>query len=147
MAAKAKAKQKGMTLIEVMIASVILFIAIGTISGAHVILNHYQRLAQADYAVILNQHSLVDYFQYQLEQGVLSGEYRSGNYLYKWNAEVDAESGALSTWDPESGGQGGYNYFGKLTLYRIEFFSESSSQKKHVVKLLVTAPGETLSGF
>jgi hypothetical protein len=133
-------KQTGMTLIEVLISSVILFVAIGTVSGVHRVLNHYQRLNMADYALLLNQQSFFDYTSYALEQKITSGTYEIGDYQLIWQAKLNNRKPVLKSFDPELGADNGYSNVGHVSLFDISFHLELYPEKKFEITQLVIEP-------
>ncbi|WP_435235723.1 type IV pilus modification PilV family protein [Psychromonas sp. PT13] len=137
-----KTKQSGMTLIEVLIASVILFVAIGTTAGVHRVLNHYQRLNQVDYALLLNQQSFFDYLFYELEQGNYSGDYKLGEYSLIWEAQLNKRKQVVETWDPELSGSidSGYSYSNYVALYDVEYHVQNYPGKTFEITQLVVEP-------
>jgi len=130
-------KQSGMTLIEVLIASVILFVAIGTVSGVHRVLNHYQRINMADYALLLNQQSFFDYLSYALEQKITSGTYDIGDYQLIWQAKLNDKKPVLKSYDPESGSGSGYSNLGHVSLFDISYYLKQYPEKKFEITQLV----------
>lgn len=142
-----KYKQTGMTLIEVLIASLILFIAIGTIAGVHRVLNHYQRLSQADYALLLNQQSFFDYLSYALEQKIYSGNYEIGEFSLTWSATLNKREKVLKSWEPEFGEESNYSYYGSVALYDVSYFLENYSGKLFEVTQLVIEAEKVSKSF
>lgn len=126
-----------MTLIEVLIASVILFIAIGTVSGVHKVLNYYQRINMLDYALLLNQSSFFDYLSYSLEQNTLSGSYQIGGYLLVWQANLVSAAPVIKSFDPELGNETGFKNTGNVFLYSVAYYFEQYPDKKFEVTQLV----------
>lgn len=131
-------KNSGMTLIEVMIASVILFAAIGTVSGVHRVLNHYQRQNLADYALLLNQQSFFDYLSYSLDQKVVSGSYAIGDYELVWEAKLTQSAPVISTFDPELPAGGQYSTRGNISLYNISYYLKQYPEKSFEISQLAT---------
>jgi Tfp pilus assembly protein PilV len=138
-------KQDGMTLIEVMIAAVILFAAIGTVSGVHRVLNHYQRQNIADYALLLNQQSFFDYLSYSLTQKVTSGNYNIGDYQLVWQATLAKTAPVISTFDPELGEGGQYSARGNISLYSVSYHLNQYPDKSFDVTLLTTEAAASAS--
>tara|TARA_R110000737_G_scaffold344605_1_gene371923 strand:+ start:457 stop:891 length:435 start_codon:yes stop_codon:yes gene_type:complete len=136
-------KQFGMTLIEVLIASVILFAAIGTVSGVHRILNHYQRLNMVDYALLLNQQSFFDYLSYALDQNITSGDYSIGQFHLIWSAKLQREAGVVRSFDPELDDESGYSNFGRLSLYDITYHFKQYPEKKFDVTQMAIEVGKS----
>jgi len=141
-------KQVGMTLIEVMIASVILFIAIGTVSGVHRVLNHYQRLNMADYALLLNQQSFFDYLAYSLDQQIIEGTYDIGDYQLIWLAKLKQRSPVIKGFDPELPGDDKYSSFGHVSLYNISYHLKQYPEKKFEITQLIAEKATAIpTGF
>lgn len=143
---KTRAQYSGMTLIEVMIASVILFAAIGTVSGVHRVLNHYQRHNLADYALVLNQQSFFDYISYSLDQKVFSGQYDMGHYQLIWQAKLTKQAPVISTFDPELPAENQYSQRGKISLYNVSYYLKQYPEKSFEISQLTTeaaAPAPT----
>jgi hypothetical protein len=137
-------KQLGMTLIEVLISSVILFVAIGTVSGVHRVLNHYQRLNIADYALLLSQQSFFDYLSYSLDQKITSGTYDIGEYQLIWQSKLNKKAPVIKAFDPELGIEDGYSNYGHISLHDISFHLRQYPHKKfEVTKLVITTPPQT----
>ena len=128
-------QQRGMTLIEVLIASVILFIAIGTIAGIHRVLNHYQRLNLADYALVINQSSFFDYLSYSLDQNITAGEYNLGQYKLIWQATLNNKGAAVSSYNIDLNDP--YQTLGELILYDVTYFLDKYPDKRFEVTKLV----------
>lgn len=131
-------KNSGMTLIEVMIASVILFAAIGTVSGVHRVLNHYQRQNLADYALLLNQSSFFDYLSYSLDQKIVSGSYDIGKYQLIWQAKLTKRSPVISTFDPELEVGSQFSNRGYISLYKISYHLKQYPEKAFEITQLTT---------
>jgi len=140
-------KQLGMTLIEVLIASVILFVAIGTVSGVHRVLNHYQRLNMADYALLLSQQSFFDYLSYALDQKKTSGTYDIGEYQLIWQSRLNKKAPVVKGFDPELGLENGYSNFGHVSLHDISYHLKQYPEKKFEITKLVIKPGQQSAGF
>lgn len=130
-------KQLGMTLIEVLIASLVLFIAIGTISGVYRTLNHYQRLSLVDYALMLNQRSFVDYLSYAIGEKQYSGTYEAGQYEIVWEAELIQNGGVINGWNPETASSSSFSAQGVVSLFNVTFHFESFSGKRFEITHLV----------
>lgn len=129
-----------MTLIEVLIASVILFIAIGAIAGVHRVLNHYQRLNLVDYAMILNQSSFFDYISYSLNRNITSGSYKMGQYNVSWTASLNKKSKVIGSYDPELGKDIGFAQSGVISMYDVSYTFINFPGKKFEISQLVTKP-------
>lgn len=141
-------KQSGMTLIEVMIASVILFTAIGTVSGVHRVLNHYQRQNLADYALLLNQQSFFDYLSYSLDQKIVSGDYDIGNYQLIWEAKLTKRAPVISSFDPEQQADGQYSVRGNISLYNVSYhFKQYPEKSFEITQLTTEAVAAAPTGF
>ena len=140
-------KQSGMTLIEVLIASVILFVAIGTTAGVHRLLNHYQRLNQVDYALLLNQASFFDYLSYELDQQNYSGTYKLGKYLLIWKATLNNKGDVIKSWDPELASteniDSGYSHYGRVALYDVSYYVQNYPGKSFDITQLVIVSENT----
>ncbi len=80
---------KGMTLIEVLIASIILFIAVSAISFvSRASMLHEQKLKNNISRGILAEH-IKDFVSYKYQyENVAQGSYKLGTNEYKWNLEV-----------------------------------------------------------
>lgn len=131
-------KTSGMTLIEVMIASVILFAAIGTVSGVHRVLNHYQRQNIADYALLLNQQSFFDYLSYSLDQKIVSGSYDIGDYQLLWEAKLDKRAPVIGSFDPELPEGSEFSARGNISLYKISYHLKQHPEKSFEITQLIT---------
>lgn len=127
-----------MTLIEVMIASVILFTAIGTVSGVHRVLNHYQRQNLADYVLLLNQQSFFDYLPYSLDQNTFSGNYDIGDYQLIWKAKLAKRAPVINTFDPELSEGGQYSVRGNISLYTVSYHLKQYPEKSFEITQLIT---------
>jgi len=111
-------KQNGLTLIEVLIASLLLFLSLGVV--ATVFQQSFMTQAQAE--KYLNQladyNSLVAEIRFRLEQQELSGTITTPAGDYSWNAIEERKGQELSSISLEnfeaSGG------VGMLVLYRVE---------------------------
>ena len=139
--------QHGMTLIEVLIASVILFIAIGTVSGIHRILNHYQALNEADYELLLNQSSFFDYLSYSLENNIKSGTYDIGKNKLVWVSKLKQKAPVVKSFDVELGLDNGFSNYGHTYLYDINYHFEQYPEKTFEVTKLVIENGPRSEGF
>lgn len=128
----------GMTLIEVMIASVILFAAIGTVSGVHRVLNHYQRQNLADYALLLNQQSFFDYLNYSLSAKITSGNYDMGEYQLVWQADLEKNSPVISSFDPELIEGSQFANRGSVSLYKVSYYLKQYPEKSFEVSQITT---------
>ena len=145
---KVQYKHSGMTLIEVMIASVILFAAIGTVSGVHRVLNHYQRQNLADYALLLNQQSFFDYLSYSLDQKTISGSYDIGNYQLIWKAKLTKQAPVISTFDIEQSVGEQYLNRGSISLYTVSYHLKQYPEKSFEISQLTTeAAAQAPAGF
>lgn len=141
-------KQTGMTLIEVMIASVILFAAIGSVSGVHRLLNHYQRLNMADYVLLLNQQSFFDYLSYSLNHNEMSGVYIAGDYELVWVANLDKRSPVIKSFDPELPSDNQYSNLGYASLYNVSYHLKQYPEKHFEITQLITEKASAQSaGF
>ena len=145
--AKRSKQQSGMTLIEVLIASVILFVAIGTVAGVHRFLLHYQKLNELDYVLIHNQASFIDYVTYSLENDVLQGEFAAGEHVINWDSRLVKQGDAVGSFDPELSDQAAYSMLGSVYLYNVNFSFERNPEKSFDVKILVKKPAERIPGL
>lgn len=95
---KLKYKQKGMTLVEVLIAGIILFISISTISlVARTKLLNEQRLAKAIEYAYLAEYS-IDAIKYHLEYtNTRKGEFSIGKGNYLWHASIADSKAPMRT--------------------------------------------------
>ncbi|MCJ8321000.1 MAG: hypothetical protein MJK12_15280 [Colwellia sp.] len=144
---KSPNKLIGMTLIEVMIASVILFAAIGTVSGVHRVLNHYQRQNLADYALLLNQQSFFDYLSYSLDQKIVSGSYDMVDYQLIWQAKLAKQAPVIGTFDPDRPAGGQYSSRGKISIYNVSYHLKQHPEKTFEINLLTTEAAPATAGF
>ncbi|MBU2869356.1 prepilin-type N-terminal cleavage/methylation domain-containing protein [Colwellia sp. E2M01] len=144
---KMKHKSTGMTLIEVLIASVILFAAIGTISGIHRVLNHYQRQNLADYALLLNQQSFFDYLSYSLGQKIVSGTYNINEYQLVWQAKLKDRAPVISQFDPDGLAESAFSERGHITLYQITYHLNKYPEKSFEITLFTTEDIQASTGF
>ncbi len=144
---KILSKSSGMTLIEVMIASVILFAAIGTVSGVHRVLNHYQRQNLADYALLLNQQSFFDYLSYSLDQKILSGSYDINDYQLVWQASLQKRAPVIRSFDPESSAGSQFSNSGNILLYNVSYHLKNYPGKSFEIILFTTEQTKAATGF
>ncbi|GHE80629.1 prepilin-type N-terminal cleavage/methylation domain-containing protein [Thalassotalea profundi] len=140
-------KIKGMTLIEVLVASIILFIAIGTVSGVQRVLTHYQQLNQLDYVLLLNQQSFFDYIEYSLEQKIYSGEYKIGEYVIAWQSTLEQESAVINSFDPELDANNQYASSSTIKLLSVNYYFMSLPDKTFEIKQVVTENIQATAGF
>lgn len=136
-----------MTLIEVLIASIILFIAIGTVSGVQRVLTHYQQLNQLDYVLLLNQQSFFDYIEYSLEQGTYSGEYYIGDYKLVWQGDLEQEGAVINSFDPELDANRKYASSGMMKLINVNYYFKRLPDKTFEIKKVITENTQTATGF
>ncbi|XPF96141.1 prepilin-type N-terminal cleavage/methylation domain-containing protein [Colwellia sp. RE-S-Sl-9] len=137
----------GMTLIEVMIASVILFAAIGTVSGVHRTLNHYQRQNLADYALLLNEQFFFDYLSYSLDQKIFSGNFEISDYQLIWEAKLIKEAPVISSFDPELNSAEQYLAFNNISLYRVSYHLKQYPEKSFEITQLTVDATAASTGF
>ncbi|HAG40753.1 MULTISPECIES: prepilin-type N-terminal cleavage/methylation domain-containing protein [Pseudoalteromonas] len=80
---------KGMTLIEVLIASIILFIAVSAISFvSRASMLHEQKLKNNISRGLLAEH-IKDFVSYKYQyENITQGSYKIGSNEYKWHVEV-----------------------------------------------------------
>ena len=136
-----------MTLIEVLIASIILFIAIGTVSGVQRVITHYQQLNQLDYVLLLNQQSFFDYIEYSLEQDIYSGEYDIGEYVLAWQSNLEQESAVLNSFDPELDVNNQYSSAGTMKLISINYYFMRLPDKTFEIKKVITEDIQAATGL
>lgn len=139
--------EAGMTLIEVLIASTILFIAIGTVAGIHRVLNHYQRISYVDYVLLLNQSSLFDSVDYSLQQNELEGIYSIGKNNITWKATLNKKAPIINSWDPEVSVDGAFTHYGKISLYDVNYHLDSHPDIIFKVTKFVVEPSEKITGI
>jgi Tfp pilus assembly protein PilV len=111
-------KQNGLTLIEVLIASLLLFLSLGVV--ATVFQQSFMTQAQAEKYMnqLADYQSLLAEIRFQLEQQSLTGEISTPSGAYRWRAVAEKRGQELSSISLEnfeaSGGAG------QLVLYRVE---------------------------
>ena len=110
-------QQNGLTLIEVLIASLILFLSLGVV--ATVFQQSYLTQAQAErYLLQLSDYNnLVAQIRFNLEQQQLQGEIITPAGSYQWQAERLAQGRELTGISPETFEPVGAE--GQLVLYNV----------------------------
>lgn len=144
---KSPKRSLGMTLIEVMIASVILFAAIGVVSGVHRVLNHYQRQNIADYALLLNQQSFFDYVSYSLDQGIVSGEYEINNFQLVWQADIKKSGPVIERFEPDLPAGSQFSSYSNMLLYKVNYYLKQYPEKSFEIILFTVDNPEASKGL
>ena len=117
-------RQNGLTLIEVLIASLLLFMSLGVV--ATVFQQSFMTQAQAEKYVnqLADYSSLVAEIRFRLEQQELEGTITTSTGQYSWRAVVEKKGQELSSISLENFEAAGG--VGQLVLYRVEVeFNES----------------------
>lgn len=110
-------KEKGLTLIEVLIASMILFMAIGLAASVFQQNLLLQRKVLDKLEQTQLQQVITRRIQFQLEQGNFSGREESRNIMVDWKAEVEKSSSFIENYNSDTD----YSYDGRgiVTIYLI----------------------------
>lgn len=115
-------KQSGLTLIEVLIASMILFMALGLVSS--VFQQNLRSQMQANKYLLATQSymSIQAEIRFQLEQGTSEGSIQTPAGPFNWKAELEEQRQELADLSPEAmpGAIGG-----SLRLYKITVETEN----------------------
>lgn len=111
-------KQNGLTLIEVLIASLLLFISLGVV--ATVFQQSFITQAQAEKYVnqLADYSSLLAEIRFRLEQQELAGSISTPAGEYKWRAVAEKKGQELASISLENFEAAGGA--GQLVLYRVE---------------------------
>jgi len=117
-------KQRGLSLIEVLIASIILFMSLGLIAVIFQQNFDTQRRAQLYLQDAQEYPSVLAQVRFELEQGTKNGEIESALGVYRWQAEALESAVEVEYINPESGlPQGGT---GLLNLFEITVENEQT---------------------
>lgn len=116
-------KQKGLTLIEVLIASVILFMAIGLAASVfqqNLLLQRkvLDKLEQAQFQQIMTRRIF-----FQLDQGTFSGQEESQGIKASWLAKNEKSSSFVENYNSDT--DLSYSGRGKVTVYLITLTSDN----------------------
>ncbi|WNO61662.1 prepilin-type N-terminal cleavage/methylation domain-containing protein [Rheinheimera sp. MMS21-TC3] len=117
-------KHYGLTLIEVLIASIILFMTLGLVAVV------FQQNFATQLQSVKYINSLADYntiqanIRYELEQKKVKGDITTVNNKYSWKAEVISAAPEIRGFSPETGAK--ETGAGFLVLYNITISSESA---------------------
>nr|WP_268960332.1 MULTISPECIES: prepilin-type N-terminal cleavage/methylation domain-containing protein [Pseudoalteromonas] len=125
-------QQTGMTLIEVLIASVILFISISAISYVTqaMLLNERRLVTTAQQSYMLEY--IQDEVRYQYEYNLqVEGEYKYDGESYYWRVEVVSEKPALTS---VGGSESGETSNGTMILYKCAVFSQLLPAPKKITE-------------
>ncbi|WP_105167333.1 prepilin-type N-terminal cleavage/methylation domain-containing protein [Pseudoalteromonas sp. T1lg23B] len=124
--------QQGMTLIEVLIASVILFISISAISyvSKAMMLNEMRLSRAAEHAFVFEyiQDEVSYRFEYEKQR---EGEYRFAGSTYFWQVEVLSEKPVMSELVVDGEGSAAN---GTMILYSTSVFSQLSPSPKKIAE-------------
>lgn len=116
-------KQKGLTLIEVLIASVILFMAIGLAASVfqqNLLLQRkvLDKLEQAQFQQIMTRRIF-----FQLDQGNFSGQEESQDITVNWQTKNEKSSSFVENYNSDT--DLSYSGRGKVTVYLITLTSDN----------------------
>lgn len=117
-------KHNGLTLIEVLIASIILFMTLGLVAVV------FQQNFATQMQSVKYINSLADYnsvqanIRFELEQGKVKGNISTVNNQYSWQAEVLNKAPELLGYSPETGAAETAN--GVLVLFNVTITSDSA---------------------
>lgn len=96
-------KHAGLTLIEVLIASLILTMALGVASVVFQQNDIQQRQAERLLLRATQLDSVVNRIRYELQQGAVQGEWQLSDIPYQWQAKVIVSNAVAGAYDTESG--------------------------------------------
>lgn len=111
-------QQNGLTLIEVLIASLLLFVSLAVVSVIFQQNLATQAQAAKYFAALEHFPSIQAQIRFEIEQGRMQGEMAYANEQYKWQAEVTQQGRELTGVSPETGQQEGTS--GILQLITIK---------------------------
>lgn len=117
-------KQHGLTLIEVLVASVILFMALGV---AAVIFQHHSlaQLQASRYLTLAELNpSVMATVEFELNQGQTEGEFQLGQHEFSWRTSSSHTKHIIGSFDEGSGGFS--TNAGQVALHDVEVKHESS---------------------
>lgn len=117
-------KQHGLTLIEVLIASIILFMTLGLV--AVVFQQNFATQIQAGKYItsLADYNSLQAQIRFELEQGHVKGSITTANTNYSWEAKKLKQAPELLGFSPETGNA--ETAIGVLTLFNVIVSNESA---------------------
>ncbi|MDP5134929.1 type II secretion system protein [Rheinheimera baltica] len=118
-------KQAGLTLIEVLIASMILFMALGLIGTIFQQSFNTQRQAQKYISVAKDYSNLQSRIRYELSAGEATGQILIGTTVYTWKATLIEKAPERTNQSPEMSEND--VVFGMLHLFLINVSVEANS--------------------
>ncbi|MBZ9610285.1 PulJ/GspJ family protein [Rheinheimera maricola] len=116
-------KQSGLTLIEVLIASLILFMVLGVAASFFQQQVLVQRQSQRYVQLAAQQNNILNRIQFSFREGVNEGEIIVGNSKYNWKATAVVKRSQYG-----GAGEGFSTQSSRIvTLYNIEVQGETAS--------------------
>ncbi|MDP5143110.1 PulJ/GspJ family protein [Rheinheimera baltica] len=114
-------KHAGLTLIEVLIAGLLLAMALGVASVVFQQNDLQQRQAERILLRASQLDSVVNRIRYELQQGAVQGEWTLSDMPYAWQAKVIRSAAVAGAYDAESGGLTETNQ--QKSLYQVDVSS------------------------